>query len=382
MRLALILLGLCAAAAPARAEDPRDFTAEALAMYRVVACAGPAAIPTGADPGVVDKHCKTIQPWFNELHGHYMTPAETFMATVRPTNLPTTVVYPFGGGDLLSALITYPAATEITTISLEHAGDPTRITAATPKQLKRDLGTYRMAVKELFDHHDSASVNMQKLERGAVPGQLAFFITALAALGYEPVGLRFFTIESTGALHYLTASEVTAAANQTAKRKRRSWVDTDFSVAFTNSELAFRKIGDSRVIVHRHIAADLSDKALAGSPVLAYLDGRGKVAAMTKAASYLLWLGSFSTIRQYLLDHMVWMISDSTGIPPRFARRAGFVQTTYGKFTGSYLGAGAGDNDAFRALWKAQPRRALAFRYGYPDADGNKHLLITAPATP
>lgn len=382
MRAAILaIVGLVATTTRARAEDPREFAADAKAMYRVVACAGTDALPTGVDAAIVGKHCATIEPWFAELAGHYLAPAEQFLATVRPANLPTTVVYPFGGGDLLSALVTYPDAAEITTISLEHAGDPTRLGAATAKQLKRDLGTYRSAVKELFDHHDSASVNMQKLERGAVPGQLAFFITALAALGYEPVGLRFFTIEPGGTLHYLTATEIAAAATQTAKRKRRSWVDTDFSVAFTNSELTFRKLGGTRTIVHRHIAADLSDPALAGSPLLAYLDARGpKIAAMTKAASYLLWLGSFSTIRQYLLDHLAWMISDSTGIPPRYARRAGLVQTTYGRFTGSYLGANATDNAAFRTLWQKQPRRQLAFRYGYPDTDGNRHLLITAPA--
>lgn len=380
MRTALAVLAfVLAAAAPARAEDPRDFAAEARAMYRVVACAGTDALPAGVDARVVEKHCRTVAPWFASLQGHYVEPARTFLATVRPANLPTTIVYPFGGGDLLSALITYPDATEITTISLEHAGDPTRVTAASKAQLARDLGTYRGALRQLFVNHDSASENMRKLERGAVPGQLGFFIAALAALGYEPVGLRFFTLAPDGAVDYLTASEIAAAATTTARRKRRSWVDTDFSVAFTNSELVFRKVGDTRTIVHRHIAADLSDGALAGSPVLAYLQARPRFAAMTKAASYLLWNPSFSTIRGFLLDRMAWMISDSTGIPPRFVRGR-FVQTTYGRFTGSYLGANKTDNAAFRALWKQQPRRPLAFRYGYPDAAGHKHLLVTAPA--
>ena len=85
-------------------------------------------------------------------------------------------------------------------------------------------------------------------------------------------------------------------------------------------------------------------------------------------------------IRDYLLGHATWMISDSTGIPPRYARRAGFTQTTYGTFKGSYLGAGAGDNEAFRKLWSGQPRRKLKFRYGYPDSEGNVHLMVTAPA--
>ncbi len=36
--------------------------------------------------------------------------------------LPEAVVYPFGGGDLLSALAAYPDAAEYTTLSLELAG--------------------------------------------------------------------------------------------------------------------------------------------------------------------------------------------------------------------------------------------------------------------
>jgi hypothetical protein len=384
LRFVLAFVVLLALPRTARAEDPRDFAAEARAMYRVVACAGTDALPATVDATVVAKHCQTLTPWYADLQGHYVEPATAFLAAARPAGLPTSVVYPFGGGDLLSALITYPDANEITTISLEHAGDPTRVAAASPAQLKRALASYRGAIRALFRNHDSASVAMQKLERGAVPGQLAFFITALAALGYEPVGLRFFAIEPDGSLRYHTATEIAAAAQQVAKRKRRSWVDTDYSVAFTNSELVFRKAGDprGRTIVHRHIAADLSDGALAGSPVLAYLDARGQVAAMTKAASYLLWAGSFSTIRTWLLDHMAWMISDSTGVPPRFARAAGFTQTTYGRFTGSYLAAGAGENAAFKKLWSGQPRRALGFRYGYPDAAGHYHLMITAKAAP
>ena len=53
------------------------------------------------------------------------------------------MVYPFGGGDLISALTTYPEATEITTMSLEHAGDPRRIKGITTEQLKASLQLIR-----------------------------------------------------------------------------------------------------------------------------------------------------------------------------------------------------------------------------------------------
>ena len=42
-------------------------------------------------------------------------------------------------------------------------------------------------------------------------------------------------------------------------------------------------------------------------------------------------------IRGYILDHLAWMLSDSTGVPPLYARKAGMIQETYGRYTGAFL---------------------------------------------
>jgi hypothetical protein len=147
-------------------------------------------------------------------------------------------------------------------------------------------------------------------------------------------------------------------------------------------ELTFRKAGDPKapLIVHRHIAWNLADKAFKDSPLEKYLVAKGKVAAMTKAASYLIWDGGFSEIRKYLLANMVWMASDSTGIPPHWARKAGFTQTTYGTFTAPFLDeANKEVGQEMVDMWAKQPKRRLPFRYGYPDLDKHVHLMITAP---
>ena len=41
------------------------------------------------------------------------------------------------------------------------------------------------------------------------------------------------------------------------------------------------------------------------------------VAAMTKAASYLLTFGVFQKMRDYVIKNVEWMVSDSTGLPPK-----------------------------------------------------------------
>lgn len=361
----------------------KDFLAEALVFYRVVAC-GPGAedaIPAGLDRATIDKHCVEMRARYARFNEKYVTPARAFFEGVRPAELPATVVYPFGGGDLVSALVTYPNATEITTISLEHAGDPTRLTSLSKTALRGSLAEFREAVRGLLTNNDSTSENMRKLERGGIPGQLSFHLTGATALGYEPVSLKFFNLDDSGQLHYLTEQEITALAPVRAKRKKNTWVDTDFSAAFTNMELTLRKAGDpsAPLVVHRHFAANLANNGFRGSSLEKHLLAKGQVAAITKAASYLLWSESFAGIRDYLIGHLVWMASDATGLPTRYAKKAGLVQTTYGRFAGAFLpDAAVSVNETMVKMWADQPRRKLAFRYGYPDSEGNVHLLITA----
>jgi hypothetical protein len=150
-------------------------------------------------------------------------------------------------------------------------------------------------------------------------------------------------------------------------------------------ELAFRKAGDPRapLVVHRHVAANLANNGFPGSPLEKHLVAKGKVAALTKAASYLIWSGGFSKVREYLLANMVWMASDATGIPPRYAKKAGFQHVTYGTFKGAFLEeADLKIGEEMVKLWASQPRRKLPFRYGYPDAEKHVHLMITQPVEP
>jgi hypothetical protein len=378
-------LSLAPRSALAGPKDGLDYLADAKLFYRVVACGGAEPLPATIDAATVEAHCAEMARRYQHYAEKFVHPARAFFAPLRPATLPTTVVYPFGGGDLGSALVTYPEAREITTISLEHAGDPTRLAKLDKRQLRAALAAYRDASAGLLSLYDSTSENLRKLERGDVPGQLSFHLTGMTALGFEPVALKFITLGPDGAVHYLTAAEIELLAPRKAKKVKSGWVDTDFSEAFTNMELTFRKAGDPKapVVVHRHFAANLANRAFKDSPLHKHLLAKGKFSAITKAASYLLWSDSFTEIRGLLLANMAWMASDSTGIPPRDAKKAGFTQVTYGGFTGPFLEeADRSTGEAMARLWASQPRRKLSFRYGYPDASASRHLMITRPAEP
>ncbi len=357
----------------------RDFIEEARAIFRVAAC-GPGDIPSGIDPAAVRGHCSRMDKNAESYRNNFISRADPFFAGILPSGLPRAVVIPFGGGDLLPAMVVYPGAKEITTISLEGAGDPRRLMKASTAQLTQALEQYRSHVGFMLLTNDSSNQSIRSLDRGVIPNQLAFSLTALTVLGYEPVSLRFFRIEEDGSFHYYTADEIASLEKVRGQRLKNSWVDTDFSIAFRNMELTFRKSGGGRTIIHRHIAFNLDNSHFTGSPLQKHLEKKGKISAMIKGASYLPWFDNFSSLRNYCLGHMACCVSDSTGILPKHAYAAGFRQVAYGSFSGAFLenegGSGAAE---FRALFKSQPARPLNFRFGHADVHKLNHLIITMP---
>ena len=363
----------------AGADRSLSFDKELRLLFRMVACAGSEPVPKEYE-AVVASHCALFQKTMNNYRARYVAMAQPFLVGLQPKGLPTTVVYPFGGGDLLSALTTYPNLTEVTTLSLEYAGDPRRIIGITPERLEFSLAQVRRRVSGLLIWTESTSENMIQLQKGDIPGQLAFFLTGLAVHGQEPVGLRFFNLSPEGAVVGISKEDIAALEGSTATKLNQVWKSPDFSVAFSNSEITFRKASDPKapLRVHRHIAADLSDSGLRKVPgILKHLEAKGRITAITKAASYLMWNSGFSKIRNYLLGNMEFMLSDSTGIPPRYAQKAGFEMIAYGQFDAPFLAAPDAETRDMLALFAAQPKRELKFRYGYPDNHSHHHLLVT-----
>lgn len=374
---------------------PVDFTTQATLLYRAAAC-GDGELPAAIDASVVRGHCLNINKRMVDYRARYLEKARPFFASVVPAGAPKSVVYPFGGGDLLSALVAFPEATEITTISLEQAGDPRRIEALTKSQLSRSLSALRGEIGGLLAVGSNTSLNLSASQRNELPAQITSFLMGLVATGHEVVGMRAFRLEPDGSLHYLTAEDIRAIeADEAGKRTRPKslkgdWLSPNFSKAFANVEISYRRLpqpgtaADPTVRIHRHIAWNLGDAYLTEHPeLLAHLTAKGKVTMLTKGASYLLWSPGFSKIRGYMLAHLAWMLSDSTGIPPAYASAAGMVQETYGRFSGAFLEgaeqAGQKHSAAFRALWQKNPKRPLPVRFGYVDMNKQAHLVVTRP---
>ena len=134
---------------PAVSQQPakpagQAFDREARLLFRVAACTGDEPIPPELE-ATVTAHCDALLPYIEHYRTRYLQRAGPFLAALQPHDLPTTVIYPFGGGDLLSALTTYPTLSVVTTLSLEHAGDPRRVADADPESLEDSLRRLKTA---------------------------------------------------------------------------------------------------------------------------------------------------------------------------------------------------------------------------------------------
>ncbi|MBL0214858.1 MAG: hypothetical protein IPQ07_13365 [Myxococcales bacterium] len=357
-------------AVPAHADSkPHEFIEEAKALLVVGACAE-GTPPATVKPAVLEAHCKKVHASQEDYKTNWLAKASEFFKANVPAGIPKIVVYPFAGGDLSTALTVYPDADEITTLSLEPAGDPTSLARLSDKELKTSLAVVATELGSLYRANFSVTMNMIGAMRGGkLPTQLIFGLSALTIHGYEPVSLRYFQLADDGTIKYVTDEDLAQIATLKDAGKRNT--------ALSNIELRFHKKGSAREQIYRHIMANLDDNHLRKTPAaLKHLEAKGQVAGMTKAASYLLSFDDFKTMRKYVVDHVQWMVSDSTGLPPKYGKEAGFEYETWGTYEKSNMKAGGTVTPAWRALYAEQPKRALAFRFGYPDGKYHGHLII------
>jgi len=388
--LALVSSGLVVGTAAA---EPRDFTPEIADTYAAVAC-GHAGKADGFAAAPVAKHCTAAGATLAQWHKHWRAKVAPFVAT-NATTTATDVLYPFGGGDLATALVVYPDALEYTTISLEGMGDPRAITDlrgdAKGAKLATALAGFRENLAESFGYawNTTADLSVGSTASAAkpagprVPQILGVALTALAVNGYEPVSAKYFRIAADGTLAYLTAEDIATwdAAKHPAARKQENDLQTGL---FTNIEITFRKQGDAAAPLKtfRHFAADLSNKGM-DPGVRAYLTkgvggGTRALATITKAAVYLLWRDAFSDLRDLLLARMVIMVSDDTGILPSTSEPAGFAVTVWGKYHGAFFkGADHAIAAKLATYWKKHAVGGIDFHFGYYDDERQSHIMVT-----
>lgn len=343
-----------------------DLSAEARYLYGRIVCQGRPA----------DGPCKSLAQAITAYRDSYIKPMRPWLAKRRPAKLPPALLYPFSGGDLISALSVYPDQRQFLHFSLEHAGPVTAIrgmSAALEQQARWKLV---WMARNLLSAGESFSVDLKKQEQAELPGTLPLLLVALQVHGGTITGLSYVKIKPDGSLVRYSRAELTAASPKAA-RKAPKWKDPRFSMRFSNVELRFRLKGDTEDRSILHVAANLSNAGLAKRPGIVQLIGRlGPHALMIKAASYLMWDNGFSTIRDTIFARAVWGISDVSAPYPAWLMKHGWRLETYGRFECLKKKRMHQSSIGWRVLFRRPKSRVLPFRYGYVDCKSRWHAVL------
>jgi hypothetical protein len=250
-----------------------------------------------------------------------------------------TVLYPFGGPDLLYVNAMFPNARSYVLMGLEPVGDVPALETLPPDEALASLATFRQMMNaELLTGYFITKDMRSDLQRGNVRGVTPILLGTVALAGGQ--------VDS--------VSGISAGGKP-------------------GVEVGFRDADGAR---HRviYVSGDLSNGGFNGG-YRQWLAGLGGNVTYFKAASYLMHDDGFSQARDFFLTQSRVIVQDDSGIPFRY-----FAQGWSLRFYGSYnrpieLFAKHQQED-LRQAFAANPTGPLNFGTGYDVNQWAGNLLI------
>lgn len=258
--------------------------------------------------------------------------AQYFHQDLRPLlGSPSTVVYPFGGPDILYVSAMFPRASTYILIGLEPAGHVPAVPGeATIARLA--------ALRQVMDKPLRYGYYLTKEMKNA-PDVTTIMMTSLALAGAEVRDVRSISVAGKPA-----------------------------------TEIRFESPygGEKKAI---YVSADLSNRGF--GTIRPWLDGHSGATAYFKAASYLPHDDSFSGIRDWVLGHCRAVVQDDSGIPFRHYDPGTWDVTLLGTYQRPIpLFAEWRQADLAAAYLAAGPRPEVPFGSGYHARIANANLQV------
>jgi hypothetical protein len=192
---------------------------------------------------------------------------------------PSTLLYPFGGPDLMHAVALFPGVSTYVLLGLEPAGNLPSLEGSDPGQVLGSLQKLETAMSTQMRSGYFITKDMKNdLAGGPMPGVTPILLASLS--------LMDATVESVQALN----------------AGGRTGVDIRFTLPGGGSKRAI------------YVSGDLSNGGFTGG-YRSWVNSYGGSVAYFKAASYLMHDSGFTGIRDWVLGNCKAVVEDDSGIP-------------------------------------------------------------------
>jgi hypothetical protein len=290
--VALTML-LFAAAVPVHAADPATADDTARFLAGMAPSAQSPLMPLTQDRAW-QHHARFFDAAFGQLEERQLTKIRTWaganLAAPRPT-----MFYMFSGPDFLYADAFYSKATTYVLSALEPVGTVSDLTRLSPDGVYDALYGAERAMSSVLNFSFFITKQMKTdLHTGELSGTLPILYVFLARSGKTIREVSAVALDDSGAVHL---------ANEDAGTNPTRGV----RIIFAGSD------GVERTLYY--FSTDLSNNSVRRSGFLKFCATLAPGNSLIKSASYLLYAGNFTMVRDFLLANSATIIQDDSGIP-------------------------------------------------------------------
>ncbi len=301
--------------------------------------------------------------WKAYASGH-LEPMRRWMHRALPRARRATVFYPFSGPDFPNAYAAYPEAETYLLIGLEPAGTLPSIEGMGDRNIARGM-LFLHQLLETFtadNYFHTKEMALFNAWSPSIAGTSGLLLAFLGLMGFEPESIRPFVIDYNG-------EERTLSRDVPEHRDALDKGEHSVEIAFTVPETGARK----RIV---YLSADLSNmRAIDRNPgIFIYLERRMPEDVLIKAASYLLHLDNYRSMKRLIMRRARTIVMDDTG--PRIAEFGPeWTITPYGEYRGTIELFANRTQPELTELYRARNPAKLPFAFGY--GVGSRIMIIT-----
>jgi hypothetical protein len=342
-----------AAAAPGRAEETVTVDDTARFLAGMAPSAGSPLTPLTKDPAW-QHHARFFDAAFAQLEQHQLSKIRTWSAANLAAPKPT-MFYMFSGPDFLYADAFYSKATTYVLSALEPPGSVPDLTRLPRGGVGAALYNVEHSMSSILSFSFFITKMMKvDLRAGQLNGTLPILYVFLARSGKMIHNVSPVALDDKGQVHLGN--------------------DNPGSNATRGVRILFAGRDGAEKTLY-YFSTDLSNSGVRASGFLKFCATLAPGNSLIKSASYLLYAGNFSTVRDFILANSATIIQDDSGIPlayysPRkwrffpFGRYAGPIAEFPGRYQEQYA-------ELFR---RAQP---MDFGIGYRWRSYESNLLLS-----
>lgn len=307
-----------------------------------------------AREGAWQQHASEFQRAWVDVEDRQLSPIRTWM----PANLnfvysdPSPLFYPFSGPDMLYAHAFFPNASTYILCAREPVGNLPQIEALDPAVRAAALANLRKSLNAILSFSFFITADMKNdLNATQLSGTLPVIMVFLARSGCQISSVEMVKLNSSG--------------DFTTDKSKTPGVKIVFQGTTGRTQTLY------------YFTSDLSNWGIKSNPgFIAFCKKQGRGNGFTKAASYLMHMSEFTSIRDFLLTNTRNVVQDDSGIPLRFFNGNEWIMGLYGNYPGPIELFAKHDQPDLRDAFAHHKAGDLPFGFGYQWGRGVSSLIV------